>query len=415
MISREQVDRAVNTGIITEQQRDALLALGQTPAGGEARRGLNAVNVAYWAGGIAVLVAFGWFLIVRWSMLGAAGVLVVSLVYAALFAWTARLLAGHGFRTAAGVATVLVIGIVPLVTWSLLSLTGIWDWTPPSQPQWFALPYSHDWENVRWLPIDLTTLLAGLVALRRVRFDVLGLPLAAAAMATGAHAFSLVFDQNVANALNGRLPLLLALSLLTIGYAVDRRTAADEDYATWFYLAGLVALLPAMAGFWRESKVIAAHAMLAMSALFVVAALRLRRRLFLAAAFVGFLSYLGYLTFNVFDRAASYPIVLATLGLATIIMTVWVQRRFPGLTKQLDIGQRQAIPGAPMALAGSLLIALVLTLSGLPAARQTVLDRQEWARFERLRIHNIRKLNAVRQQAGLKPASITGPPNRQTR
>src|SRR5687767_13808984 len=102
---------AVQRGIITQEQVDAILALERelgtapdvvpAPEPAEARRGLNAVTIAYWTGAVAVLFAFGWFIIDRWRVLGAAGLLAVSIVYAGLFAWTAHYLMRRGFRTAA--------------------------------------------------------------------------------------------------------------------------------------------------------------------------------------------------------------------------------------------------------------------------------------------------------------------------
>jgi hypothetical protein len=187
----DRIDLGVERGIITAEQRDALRAidLGDARDGAkEARRGLNAVTVAYWAGAIAVLTAFGWFLASRWQVLGPAGVLVVALVYAALFAGTARWLDREGFRTAAAIATLLVVGMTPIVTWSLLSLTGLWDLYPAGRRPLYFEPFDPVWSQLRWLPIDLTTILAALVALRRVRFGVLALPIAAGVVGRcGAH------------------------------------------------------------------------------------------------------------------------------------------------------------------------------------------------------------------------------------
>src|SRR5215217_6844818 len=64
---------AVARGVITEAQHAAVLALaGMAPPAeqrGEAPRGFNWVTVAYAAGAAAVLFAFGWFLVDRWSAL----------------------------------------------------------------------------------------------------------------------------------------------------------------------------------------------------------------------------------------------------------------------------------------------------------------------------------------------------------
>ena len=393
MISAHDLDRAVEVGIISAEQRLALLAL-VSPPGDAARRGFNAMNIAYWTGGIAVLVAFAWILIARWTVLGAGGVLLVTITYSGVFALTAHTLQRYGFHSAARVVTVLLVGMAPVVTWSLMALSGQWDPYPPYRGD-MVPPFTSDWNDLRWLPIDLATILASLIALRRVHYGVLGLPLALACAALGVHAMPLLLDQALIRAMDGRLALLLAAILLAFGYAVDQRTGADEDYATWFYAVGLAALLPAMFYYWDRSRLITAHATLGVSLMLAYTALRLRRRLFLLASLIGFLAYLTYLTFDVFKTDVGYPIVLATLGLLTILLAVWVQRRFPSIVQRMDRAERQAIPAAPLILAGMVLIALALIVSDVSDARQRIADQYWRETVSRRTAHNARAKGKV--------------------
>jgi hypothetical protein len=395
MISPQDLDRAVEAGIISAEQRVALLALGPppgsppSPPGDAGRRGFNAMNIAYWTGGIAVLVAFAWILIARWTVLGAGGVLVVTTTYSAVFALTAHTLQRYGYHTAARVVTVLLVGMAPIVTWSLLTLFGQWNPYPPYRGD-MAAPFTSDWNDLRWLPIDLATILASLIALRRVHYGVLGLPLALACAALGVHALPLVLDQALIRAMDGGLTLFLAVLLLAVGYAVDQRTTANEDYATWFYAVGLAALLPSMFYYWERSRLLTAHTTLSVSVMFAYAALRLRRRLFLVASLIGFLAYLTYLTFDVFKTDVGYPIVLATVGLATILLAVWVQRRFPTIVQRMDRAARQPIPAAALILAGMVLISLTLVVTDVAEARQRIADQYWRETVGRLMAHNAR-------------------------
>jgi len=387
----DRLDLGVERGIITAAQRDALRALDDAvlaPPTVEARRGMNAVTVAYWAGAIAVLLAFGWFLVKRWATLGATGVLIVALIYAALFAFVARVLFKNGFRHAASIATVLVVGMTPLVAWSLLTLTGQWDLYPSSQNPSFYGPFEPVWYQLRWLPIELATILAALIALRYVRFGVLALPIAAALVAFGAHSVGLFFDPEVANALGGRLPLLLAFVLLTIGYTLDVRTTDGEDYAIWFYLAGLGTLAAAIGEFWSDSPAITAHVMLAGSVILALAAVRLGRRILLLAAFIGFVTYLGYLAFDVFKTALEFPVALATVGMVVILAAVGLQRRYPELVRYGERPVRRSIPGAPLALGGMILIAMVMIPAGISDARERITDRYWREAIDRRRFHS---------------------------
>jgi hypothetical protein len=98
------LDDAVARGLITTAQRTQLLALaeaGDDHSRGrvgeflawtrEVPRGFNAISIAYAIGALIVVFALGWFLADRWSVLGPTGVLIVSVVYAALFAAAAHL------------------------------------------------------------------------------------------------------------------------------------------------------------------------------------------------------------------------------------------------------------------------------------------------------------------------------------
>ena len=379
-------------GVITPEQRDALLTLarGESAASIEARRGFNGVTVAYWTGGSAVLCAFGWFLISRWETLGPGGVLAVSLVYAVLLVVMGRVLWTNGFRHASAVSIVLAVGMTPIVTWSLLALTGWWDQFPQLRHPGFV-PAEFDWENVRWLPIDLATILTALVALRQVRFGVVALPIAIALSGLGAHGVSLVIGPEIANQLVARLAMLFAIVLLSIGYALDRRAADGEDYAVWFYAAGLVWTAISTLGFFGPSRAIAAHAMLFVSVLFAVSALQLRRRLFLVAATIGFLGYLAYLTFDVFKRTLGYPILLATSGLVIILLAVWFQRRFPDLQERMHAPGPRIVPGAPLALGGAMLIALTMIVADLGDARARIVERYQREAVQRAIMHSHRE------------------------
>jgi hypothetical protein len=111
------------------------------------------------------------------------------------------------------------------------------------------------------------------------------------------------------------------------------RTNDGEDYAIWFYIAAIVALIIALAGFWNGRSAVAAHCTLLAATMLAFAAVKLRRRILVLAAFVGFIVYLGYLAFDVFEHTVAFPVALATIGIIVILAAVGLQKRYPSLVR----------------------------------------------------------------------------------
>jgi hypothetical protein len=388
---------AVAQGIITADQLAAIGAMaagaGAEPAA-EARRELNAVTIAYFVGGAAVVFAFGWFLVDRWEALGPAGVLAVSLVYAALFVLAGRFLGGLGFRTAASVAALLAVVMAPVVAWSLLDLAGLWY-----EPSAFrGLPYAAPvdvLESLRWIPLELAGALAALVALRRVRFGLLALPAAVALPFVISNLLPLALDPDIVNGMLGWAALVSGTATIACGYAVERRPRDDEDYAYWVYLTGLVTLAFAVLAVWNSAGHLR-HALPVLAAGLFALSLFLRRPVFMVFGAVFFVGYLAYLAFDVFRTALSFPIVLATFGIGVIVITVWLQRRYPALARQVEARQagRRAVPHAGLVFGGALAVAAALFAAQLPGAHDRAADARAHARRAALEAYRAQRRRA---------------------
>src|SRR5689334_2112379 len=98
--------QAAADGVISAEQLERLLSTSDAAAAAHAavheRPRLDVPQVAAWAGALLVLFAFGWFLVDRWRALGPAGVLAVTVGYAALFFVLHVRLLAEGHRVAGG-------------------------------------------------------------------------------------------------------------------------------------------------------------------------------------------------------------------------------------------------------------------------------------------------------------------------
>ncbi len=387
----ELLDTGVEKSIISAEQRDALLALRGTIDAGpvaphEVARAFNGVTIAYGLGALVVLFAFGWFLVDRWRVLGDAGVFGLTAAYGALFLGVSLVLKREGFPTAQGVATLLAVAMVPLAVRALLRWSGVW--TPElalacSQPL-------HPFTACQGEPlaIELATVLAALLALRRVPFAPLTIPIAVVCALLPEHLIS-EWQQGQPNGVaQGWRWVVVASLIAALAYAIDRRRR-DDDYAVWFWLAACVAaFIGALNVLTNDASL--RHYLAPVALLMVVASVYLRRRTVLALGVIGIFAYLAWLANDVFKLTLAFPLVLAMLGVAIIIVTVWLQRRFPGVVRRLsgDPSRPPSFPGGVLAILAPAALGLLLMQDGHRIDREHRADQRSrsHAQASRMRV-----------------------------
>jgi hypothetical protein len=404
---------AATRGVLSAEQADRLRALDRELAGSrgeevEARSGFNWVNVAYLLGALLVLYAFGWFLVRRWAALGAWGVLGVVAVYATMFLATGRWLDRRGFSRAATVAVVLCVGLTPLLAWAILSLSGEW----PALSAVELGPAYATYMGSRWLILSLATILLGLVAIRQRRDPLLTLPIA---VATWWSLFSLDQTMEVAReSLAYQRWIMIAYSLVVVGIAEvierwQRRESAASgqplgDFAGAFWLVGLSGFAVAYTALWLRLEGWR-HFLAAVAAGVVVLSIVLKRRIVFAFGLLGTVGYLAFLAEDVFKTGVAFPLVLAAIGVATIAVTVWLQKRYPSLLKGPTAEARsRPLPWSPAMAWLPAFFAAAMALLALSDVAEERAQRDFQARLHILRGHS-----GSRPRAPRAPAQPPGP------
>lgn len=385
------LDEGVERRLITEAQRDALLLLHAEAPPEQPRReahsGLNAVNIAYTIGALFVLFACGWFLVRQWEALGGWGVLAVSLVYAGALVLAGRQLARMGFTRASSIAFMLAIALTPVATWALLDVAGEWPRTRPADSFWRYGPYA----ATRWLILDLATVLVVLLVWRRKRFPLLMLPLSVALWWTWFHVSRLFEIGFWAEDYQNWVVLAAGLALLALADTMERWQRRHDirvregDYAGPLWYAGLAAfaigymIIWADARAWKHLMPLVAFGLLGLS-------LATGRRPISFVGVVGVFGYLAWLASDVFKSGAAFPIVLAALGVMTIVTTVWLQRRLPVLTARMA-GTDRMPPWPIVASWVPTTFALVMVLVSLEGAGERRAERERQGREALLHYH----------------------------
>jgi hypothetical protein len=96
----------------------------------------------------------------------------------------------------------------------------------------------------------------------------------------------------------------------------------------------------------------------------------------------GVFGFLAWLAFDVFKVTTGFPLVLALIGVAIIILTVWLQKRFPELLRRMggDPSQPARLPGGVTILLAPALLGFLLMGDAARIDREQAADRRSHSR-----------------------------------
>ena len=406
MQTRELLDAGVAQGIITADQRAAMQtllgAMEFKNAPSETERSFSGVAIAYFIGAIVVLFAFGWFMVDRWKVLGGGGVFALSVAYAGIFLIVAQVMKREGFQIARGVATLLAVGMTPLAMWGLLRWTGLWS------PELEAVcgKQVHPFAVCQGQPmaIEFAVVAAALVAMRQMSYSLFMIPIAVVSVTLPERLLREWAPMTGADgALMGWRWVIIASVLATVSYLIDRHQR-DEDYGQWMWIAAAVATWFGCLMLFQSDASLRWY-LAPVSLLVITASVILRRRVLLVIGLFGVFGFLGWLAFDVFKVTTAFPIVLALIGVSIIILTVWVQKRFPDVIRQMggDPNQAPRFPGGALALLTPALLGVLLMNDAVSVDRDNRADR-------RSRAHAMASRNRIRRDSIDKARGLTRQP-----
>jgi len=336
-LSTSDIYRAAGEGVILMADAERLVKWGYEqrfrdplPAESlplEQRKGFNLVTVAYYFGAMLMISACAWFLGDKWSVIGSGGIFATVFIYmliAVSVGWWVR---SKGFIVGGGLLITVAVCLVPLLTYTIEDMLGIW---PADHPGSYANYYP--WINGSWIVMELVTIVAALFALRYVRFAFLTAPIAFSFWFLSMDLAALI-SRNADLSWKTRqwVSVLVGLCTLLIGYFLDRSLhkvgePRSEDFAFWCYLFGMFAFWGGLTSMDSGSE-LARFVYLLLNVGLIVLALKTRRITFLIFGAVGVHLYLGHLAYTIFKDSFFFPFVIALLGLSLILVTVFAQRR----------------------------------------------------------------------------------------
>jgi hypothetical protein len=319
-IEREDLDEAVRHHLVDPQQAAELWAFLDARARAPTQGRFNGINVAYYLGALIVIAAMGWLMNLGWESFGGAGIFAISALYAVCFVLAARTLyAKTDTRIPGGLLYTVAVCMTPLVVYGFERWTGLWVQADPGAYRGFF-----PWIRGGWFAMEAATVLAGLFALRKVKFPFLVAPIALVLWFMSMDAVPALLHAEPWNGnLMRQVSIVFGLGMLFVAFQVDHRT--KDDYAFWLYLFGMAAFWGAVTSM-DSGNELARLGYCALNAGFIVASVLLHRRVLLVFGAIGVNLYLGHLAFRVFEHSKLFPVVLTLLGLSIIALAVGYQR-----------------------------------------------------------------------------------------
>lgn len=320
-LSRPDLDAAVQAGILTRQQADALWA--RLDARAAERPRFDLPHVAYYFGALLVIGAMAWYVTRRWDYFTGIELAGVAVAYATAFTLAGRTLWNRpGMRIPGGLLFTIAVMMTPMAVYGIERATGLWG-TGVNMRYLDRWP---DWTRLNWIIMELATVGAGLLALRKWRFPFLTAPVAVALWLIALDIAPLSMGQaSIDYDQQATITACFGLVVLLGAYFVDLRNRAGEDFSFWFYLFGLLAFwggLTLMRSDSEWSKLFYCVINLSL----IAKSLVLRHRAFLVFGTLGVAGYLGHLAWRVFQDSIVFPFALSAIGIAIIGVGVWFQK-----------------------------------------------------------------------------------------
>lgn len=328
-VTREDLTRAAAAGILDGAQADALWGFlgGRAVAVPEEAR-FSFGHTLYYFGGLLAIGAMSLFMTLSWDALGPWGICGLSILYGVGCWAMAETLRRRGFVIPAGLLAALAVFLVPLATWSAQHALGLWTDVPGAVSGARFSQY-HQWVDWRWLTLEVATLIAGALALWRLRLPFLVMPVALTLWymsmdlsrwpADGADIWDFDHARHVSIAFG--LVMCVAAGVLD----VIRHRRGTADFATWLYIFGAFAAWGGITASDSGSEMARLVYALFNAALVLFGAV-IGRRVFTVLGAIGVAGYLGYLAFELFQDSLLFPLALTAIGLSLVGLGIWWQR-----------------------------------------------------------------------------------------
>ncbi len=334
--SKKQLARAVEEGILTGEQAEALVRfLREQPDAGPR---FDFTHVLYYLGGLLAIGAMSLFMNLGWEAFGGWGIVAICCAYGAVGLWLTGLLSRRGLAVPAGICAVFVVALTPLAIYGLQQGMGWW-------PDSSVYRDYHRLVRYHWIFMELGTLAVGSVMAWRYRYPFLVMPVGATLWYLSMDLAPLLFGDRLDFRDQALVSVAFGLVTLVLALVVDLRSRGGRDYGFWLYLFGVIAFWGGLTGLDSDSEP-ARFLYFLVNLGLIGCGVALVRRVFVIFGGIGCTIYFGHLAATVFRDSWLFPFVLTGIGLGVIWLGVLWQKNEAAVTARV----RAMLPGPLAAL-----------------------------------------------------------------
>ena len=309
-ITQDDMNAASEQEIISREQAQILWEFLEHNTGTHSR--FNFTHLLYFLGGLIAISAMTLFMNLGWEKFGHSALIVLSALYISCSWGAAEICNRQHLRVPAALLGCFSITLIPLLTYSVMKLSGLW-------PESAGFPDYLEQHNIQhaqaWMTLEASVLLWGAFTLWRFRHPLLVLPLV-----LGSWFLLLDFTSMMSGALNGQQIRNTGISfglLLFAGSILTDLFQPDDDFGLWPCMTGLCL-------FWlcltlsNSGSELGKALYCFINLLLLLLGVILQRPIAIILGAAGLSFYLGHLAYDLFRDNWLFPLALSFVGLALL-------------------------------------------------------------------------------------------------
>lgn len=317
-ITKNDIVEASRRGAMSPQDVESLWAHLATQAAGtrsgDNSKSFDIAQLAWYGGGVLVMIAMAWFMERAATLIGSGGVLALSLTYAAAFAGLGyKLKYSDGQKTPGGLLFTLAVLMTPIAAFAGMELG-------------FAEAFSPD---KKALIAEVATIAVGLLAVSHVRSSLLSAPIFGALWCLSMTVAGIVSPGGFFSFFGSQgflqTSMAIGAGILATAFVTDSKFGREEDYSWWGYFFGVLAFWVPMSLMDTGSE-LGKLGYFGINLVMVLMSVVLARKVFLVAGAIGSIGYIGHLLWTYFSGSLAFPVALIACGIGIIYLGVAYRR-----------------------------------------------------------------------------------------